>query len=61
MRMVIRKVYFRPIRSPSAPKTSAPNGRTMKPAAKARSAKTLRVASGKGVKNCAPMIAASEP
>ena len=61
IRIVIRKVYFRPIRSPSEPNTSAPNGRTMKPAAKASSAKTLRVASGNGVKNCAPMIAASEP
>ena len=61
IRIVIRKVYFRPIRSPKEPNTSAPNGRTMKPAAKAKSAKTFRVASGKGVKNCAPMIAASEP
>ena len=34
---------------------------TKKPAAKARSAKTFRVASGKDEKNCAPMIAASEP
>ena len=56
MTMVIRNVYFRPIRSPIAP-----NGRTMKPAAKASNAKTLRVAYGKSVKNCAPMIAASEP
>ena len=31
--MVIRKVYLRPMRSPSRPNTSAPNGRTRKPAA----------------------------
>ena len=37
--MVTRKVYLRPIRSPSRPKISAPNGRTAKPAAKASSAK----------------------
>ena len=61
IRMVMRKVYLRPTRSPSMPKNSAPSGRTMKPAAKASSAKTLRVASGKAVKNCAPMMAASEP
>ena len=57
----MRKVYLRPTRSPSRPNTSAPNGRTRKPAAKASSAKTLRVASGYWLKNCAPMIAASEP
>ena len=57
----MRKVYLRPTRSPNRPNTSAPNGRTRKPAAKANSAKTLRVASGYWLKNCAPMIAASEP
>ena len=31
---VTRKAYLRPIRSPMRPKTSAPNGRTMKPVAK---------------------------
>jgi hypothetical protein len=61
IRMVTRKVYFRPTRSPSRPKTSAPKGRTRKPAAKARSAKMLRVPSGNWLKNLAPMIAASEP
>src|SRR5690349_953114 len=61
IRMVIRKVYLRPTRSPSRPNTSAPNGRTRKPAAKASSAKTFRVASGNDEKNCAPMIAASDP
>ena len=39
IRMVTRKVYLRPIMSPRRPKTRAPNGRTMKPAAKASSAK----------------------
>ena len=58
IRMVMRKVYLRPTRSPSRPKTSAPNGRTRKPAAKASSAKMLRVASGYWQKNCAPMMAA---
>ena len=57
----MRKVYLRPTMSPSMPKNSAPSGRTMKPAAKARSAKTLRVASGNAVKNWAPMMAASDP
>ena len=37
--MVTRKVYLRPIVSPSRPKISAPNGRTAKPAAKASNAK----------------------
>ena len=38
----MRKVYLRPTRSPSRPNTSAPNGRTAKPAAKASSAKMKR-------------------
>ena len=60
--MVTRKVYLRPTRSPMRPNTSAPNGRTRKPAAKASSAKMLRVASGMvGLKKVAPMNAASEP
>jgi hypothetical protein len=36
--IVIKKVYLRPIRSPSR-KISAPNGRTAKPAAKASNVK----------------------
>ena len=32
-RIVTRKVYFRPTRSPMRPNTSAPNGRTRNPAA----------------------------
>jgi hypothetical protein len=37
--MVTRNVYLRPTRSPTRPNTSAPNGRTRKPAAKVSSAK----------------------
>ena len=37
--IVTRKVYLRPMRSPRRPNTIAPNGRTAKPAANARSAK----------------------
>ena len=61
IRMVTRKVYLRPTRSPMRPNTSAPKGRTMKPAAKASSAKMLRVFSSNWLKNCAPMMVASEP
>ena len=59
--MVIRKVYFRPIRSPSRPKTSAPNGRTAKPAAKASSVKMKAAVGGADEKNCFARIAASVP
>ena len=61
MTIVIRNVYLRPTMSPNMPNTRAPNGRTMKPAAKANSANTLRVFSGNAVKNCAPMMAANAP
>ncbi len=61
IRMVMRKVYLRPTRSPSRPKTRAPKGRTRKPAAKASSAKMLRVLSGNWLKKLAPMTAASDP
>ena len=55
IRMVTRKVYLRPTRSPSRPKTRAPKGRTRKPAAKASSAKMLRVVSGYWLKKLAPI------
>ena len=61
MTMVTRKVYFRPIMSPSRPNTSAPKGRTAKPAAKASRAKMKPVVSFTPAKNCLLMIAASEP
>ena len=59
--MVIRKVYLRPTRSPSRPNTSAPKGRTRKPAANASNAKILRVPSGNWLKNLAPIIVAKDP
>ena len=61
MRIFMRKLYLRPIKSPSRPKNKAPNGRTKNSSANASNAKTLRVASGKDEKNCAQMMAASEP
>ena len=61
IRMVTRKVYLRPIMSPSRPNTSAPNGRTAKPAAKASSAKMKAAVGLTPEKNCLAMIAASEP
>ena len=61
IRMVTRKVYLRPIMSPRRPNTSAPKGRTMKPAAKASSAKMKAEPSSSPLKNCLAMMAASEP
>src|ERR1700754_3955616 len=52
MMMVIRKVYLRPIMSPRRPNTSAPNGRTMKPAANASKAKMKAVLGSVPAKNC---------
>ena len=45
----------------TGPNTTAPNGRTAKPAAKASSAKMKPVVSLTPLKNCAAMIAASDP
>ena len=59
--MVTRKVFFRPHRSPSRPKTIAPNGRTANPAANAIRAKIYPVVSFTPEKNWAVMIAASDP
>ena len=59
--MVTRKVFLRPTRSPIRPNTSAPNGRTANPAAKAASAKMNPVVSFTPEKNCAEMIVASNP
>ena len=61
IRIVIRKVCLRPTRSPSRPNTSAPNGRTKKPAAKASSAKMKPVVSLTPEKNCREMIAERAP
>ena len=59
--MVMRKVYLRPIRSPSRPKNSAPNGRTTNPAAKASSVKMNAADGLTPAKNCAARIGASVP
>ena len=61
IRMVTRKVYLRPMRSPRLPKKAAPNGRTKKPAANASRAKIMPVVSLTPLKNCLAMMAASEP
>ena len=60
IRIVTRKVYFRPIMSPRRPNTSAPKGRTMKPAANASRAKMNDVV-GSPMKNCLAITVASEP
>ena len=61
IRMVTMNVCLRPTTSPRRPNTSAPKGRTMKPAAKASSAKMNAEVLSRFVKNCLAMIAASEP
>ncbi len=61
MIIVTRNVYLRPTKSPSRPKTSAPSGRTMNPAEKARSAKIKPIEGSAFEKNCAAMTLASEP
>ncbi len=61
IRIVTRKVYLRPIMSPSRPKKRAPKGRTAKPAAKAMRAKMNAAVGFTPEKNCLLMTAASEP
>ena len=61
MRMVTRKVCFRPTRSPSRPKTRAPKGRTANPAAKARRAKMNPAVGFTPEKNWVLMMPASDP
>ena len=61
IRIVTRKVYLRPIMSPKRPNTSAPKGRTMKPAANASSAKMKAEVGSSPEKNCLAMMPASEP
>ena len=61
IRIVTRKVYLRPIMSPRRPKTSAPNGRTRKPAAKASSDAMNCAVGSSAAKKCLPMKTASEP
>ena len=59
--MVTRKVYLRPTRSPSRPNTSAPNGRTAKPAAKASSVKMKAEVGATPEKNLLARMAPSVP
>jgi hypothetical protein len=61
MTIVIRKVCFRPTRSPSRPNTSAPKGRTKKPAANASSANRNAVVSFMPAKNFFVMTVSSAP
>ena len=49
------------MRSPIDPNTSAPSGRTAKPAAKVSSAKISACVGPALAKKCLPMMAASEP
>ena len=59
--MVMRKVYLRPMRSPSRPKNNAPNGRTANPAAKASRVKMKAAEGLTPAKYCAARIGASVP
>ncbi len=61
MTMVTRKVNLRPTISPKRPNTSAPKGRTAKPAAKAIKANMKAVVSLTPAKNFAPIMAAKDP
>ena len=58
---VSKKVYFLPIKSPSLPKTNAPNGRTKKPAAKMASVLSNAAVSFPSGKNCVEIVLASMP
>jgi hypothetical protein len=61
MTKVSKKVCLRPIRSPSRPKTNAPNGRTINPAAKmANVLKSAAVPASSG-KNCLDKMVANIP
>ncbi len=59
--MVIKNVYLRPTKSPKRPNTNAPNGRTIKPAAKANKAKIKPEVGSNAEKNCLAIIAAKDP
>src|SRR5579862_3689000 len=58
-RIVMRKVYLRPTRSPMRPKTIAPKGRTRKPAAYAANAESRAAVWLPGGKNSAAKKGAS--
>ena len=57
--IVRRNAYFLPTKSPIRPKTTAPNGRTAKPAAKVASVR--RSAPEPGAKNTPDIRVAREP
>ncbi len=57
--IVRRKAYFRPTKSPIRPKTTAPKGRTAKPAANV--ARVRRNAPEPGAKNIPAINVAKEP
>jgi hypothetical protein len=59
--MVTRKVYLRPIMSPSRPNSTAPKGRTRKPAANASSANRKAEPASSALKNWRAMMAARAP
>ena len=58
---VTRKVYLRPIRSPIRPNTSAPSGRTPKPAPNVARLASSAARSLPGGKNSSPKKTASVP
>ena len=58
---VNKKVYLRPIISPSLPNTNAPNGRTIKPAAKMASVLNNADVPASEGKNCFEIMVASIP
>ena len=61
MTKVSKKVCLRPIKSPNLPNTNAPNGRTIKPAAKiANVLKSAAVPASAG-KNCLEIMVANMP
>ena len=59
--MVTTKVYFRPTRSPTRPKTTAPSGRTPNPAPKVARLASRAARSFPGGKNRSPKNTASVP
>ena len=61
IRIVTKKVYLRPIMSPKRPNTSAPKGRTKKPAAKPNSVAMNAAAGSRPAKKCLAMKIANEP
>ncbi|MNC90625.1 hypothetical protein D3C83_67470 [compost metagenome] len=61
MIMVTRKVFLRPTMSPTRPNTSAPNGRTRKPAANAARVRMKPVVGFTFEKKWWLMLVASDP